>query len=254
MLEERLPRGGQCHLPGIAVQELNPQLAFQHLDSLGDGGLREFEAGCRPAIVTLVRNRDECSQVAQLHGQHMVEAGQRALRTTRGEGPRWSLSSGAGRPARGLSGKRSACRSPSPASCRCCGCGESARGRAAASPDRGGAAGTRRWPGCPAGGRSPVQRGRCCSPSSSSLCSSLRPLNPPAPYRAPRRLRLRSQNPSEHRFLSTSAWLPCLSPSCRLVGLVDRRHEVRTGPSTPSQVTLKEPVNQAFTTPLLDLQ
>src|SRR5437016_6084444 len=30
--------------------------------------------------------------------------------------------------------------------------------------------------------------------------------------------------------------------SCRLVGLVDRRHELPTSPSTPTQATLKEPL------------
>lgn len=51
------------------------KLSFQNLDPLRDGGLGDSYARGRPAIVAVVRDRNERLQMAQLHGGIIVPGG-----------------------------------------------------------------------------------------------------------------------------------------------------------------------------------
>ena len=62
---ERLPRLGQHHFAGGAIEQLQPQLQLQFDDGAADGRLRESDVVTRPAEVAALRNRQKYTQLAQ---------------------------------------------------------------------------------------------------------------------------------------------------------------------------------------------
>src|SRR5260370_3375009 len=73
VLYERLAGGSQMNLASVASEELDPELALEDLDALGDGRLGQLQACGRPAIVAGVCYRDKSAEVAQLQCGTIVE-------------------------------------------------------------------------------------------------------------------------------------------------------------------------------------
>jgi hypothetical protein len=66
--QERLPVGGEGDLPAGAVEQLDPQLAFQPGDLLADRGLNDVQRFGGPAEMTVLGDGHEVPQLPQLHG------------------------------------------------------------------------------------------------------------------------------------------------------------------------------------------
>ena len=68
--QERAPGRGQPHVMGSALQQRNPEFAFQPLQLLAQRGLDDMLPGRRPPEVQLLGQGDEVTELAKLHADH----------------------------------------------------------------------------------------------------------------------------------------------------------------------------------------
>jgi len=67
-VEENTPGFGQRDPARLAEKELHVELVFDRLDSLTERGLLQAKALCGSGNVTFLRNDNELTKMAQLHG------------------------------------------------------------------------------------------------------------------------------------------------------------------------------------------
>lgn len=64
---QHLPRIGESHAVGVAVEQLNAELSLEHADLLAQRGLAHPETLRRPAEVQLLSDCDEVAEVTEFH-------------------------------------------------------------------------------------------------------------------------------------------------------------------------------------------
>jgi hypothetical protein len=75
VIEERGAGRRQLHLPPRSVEQQDPELLLEQLDLPAEGRLRDLHPLRRPPEVTLLGDRNEIAQVAELHDTCRVSQG-----------------------------------------------------------------------------------------------------------------------------------------------------------------------------------